>query len=286
MDDWSRQAVAQWQKEMEDDPGIPLWEQGTTPDYDPALGQPEPSLVPFLIDREGASLVLVFPGGGFTLKAPHEGRAIARWLNQIGIAAAVLDYRLQPYRFPTIAQDASRAIRLARSNASEWKIDPGRIGVIGFSAGGTLVATTATHHDEGDTDDSDPVERYSSRPNAQILCYPFIPVSTDPMGQANNPESRAFMEDPQGKESARYYAADLNVTTDTPPAFLWGTRDDFLAQTWPPYLSALAEHQVPYEYHLIQSGPHGMGLAEDHESARHWPTLCASGLAGIGFRAA
>ena len=284
MEDESRRMHEEWLQEMLADPGIPLWEDGSTPDFDRTLGQPEPSLVPFLIDSENAALILVCAGGGFAIKAPHEGRVIARWLNDIGIAAAVLDYRLEPYGFPTTARDASRAIRFTRSKAHEWKIDPDRIGIIGFSAGGALAATVATQYDGGNADDGDLVERYSSRPNAQILCYPYVPVSADPLGFAKDAEGQAFMEDASGRESKGHCAADLNVTAETAPAFLWGTRDDFLAATWPPYLTALAEHEVPYEYHLFGSGPHGMGLAESHESARHWPTLCASWLTEIGFR--
>ena len=284
MEDESRRLHEQWLQEMQADSGVPLWEKGKTPHYDAAFGQPEPSLVPFLVGSENAALVLVFAGGGFTIKAPHEGHVIARWLNDSGVAAAVLDYRLEPYQYPTIAGDASRAIRFSRSKANEWKIDADRIGVIGFSAGGALAATVATSFDDGNADAIDSVERYSSRPDAQILCYPFIPVSTDPLGYRKETQSQAFAEDASGKEPANHFAADLNVTAETPPAFLWGTGDDFLAPTWEPYLSALAEREVPYEFHLIQSGPHGMGLAEGHESARHWPTLCASWLAEIGFR--
>src|SRR5438552_12245469 len=136
-----------------------------------------PTLTPYFAPKEKATgaAIIVCPGGGYDHLAAHEGAPVAEWLNSIGITAFVLKYRLGPrYHHPAPLQDAARAIRTIRAHAAEWKIDPERIGILGFSAGGHLAATIATHFDSGKRDASDPVERVSSRPNLAILVYPVI----------------------------------------------------------------------------------------------------------------
>src|SRR5437588_8721902 len=136
-----------------------------------------PTLTPYFAPKEKATgaAVIVCPGGGYTHLADHEGRPVAEWLNTLGITAFVLKYRLGPrYHHPAPLQDAARAIRTARARAAEWKIDPKRIGIIGFSAGGHLASTIATHFDSGKPDARDLIERVSSRPNLAVLIYPVI----------------------------------------------------------------------------------------------------------------
>src|SRR6267378_1742031 len=156
---------------------FPLWPDGAPG----ALGKEAkdiPTLTPFLADpakATGAGIVIC-PGGGYGGLADHEGSQYARWLNEQGIAGFVLKYRLGPagYRHPAMLQDAARAVRLVRAKASEWKLDPKRIGIMGSSAGGHLASTLLTHFDSGKSEDADIIERQSSRPDLVILCYAVI----------------------------------------------------------------------------------------------------------------
>ena len=145
-----------------------------------------PTLTPFLPDpaiATGAAFVIC-PGGGYGGLADHEGAGYARWLADHGIAGFGLKYRLgtSGYHHPAMIQDAARALRLTRSRAGEWKIDPARIGIMGSSAGGHLAATLLTHFDAGKPDDPDPIERQSSRPDLGVLCYAVITMSEDTHG--------------------------------------------------------------------------------------------------------
>src|SRR5204862_3028506 len=146
------------------------------------------SLTAYLPPKEKATgaAIIVCPGGGYTHLAEHEGRPVAEWLNTIGVTAFVLKYRLGPrYHHPAPLQDAARAIRTVRARASEWNLDPERIGVLGFSAGGHVASTIATHFDAGKADAADPLERVSSRPSVAILIYPVIT-----MGDKTHPGSK------------------------------------------------------------------------------------------------
>lgn len=277
-----------WKKEMTADPGIPLWEKGTTPNYNPAYGQPEPSLVPFLLPNEDArrGAVIVCPGGAFIIKAPYEGRPVARWINSLGIHAFVLDYRLQPYFYWDILNDAKRAIRFIRYHANEWGILPEKIGILGFSAGGQLCVGVSTLYDDGDPNAADPIDRISCRPDAQILCYPSISLrKIDKKGSQEEEEkaNRQFYGPNAGETDLLLSSAELQVKDNTPPAFLWGTADDFLYEQWLPYLDALNEKGIPREFHIFASGPHGMGLAVEHPSVSQWTKLCGEWLKSLGF---
>src|SRR5882724_3807954 len=156
---------------------FPLWPNGA-PD---ALGKEDkdiPTLTPFFAppDKASGAAMVVLPGGGYGALAGHEGKDYALWLNEQGIAAFVLKYRLGPagYRHPVMLNDAARAIRLVRSKAGEWTLDPKRIGIMGSSAGGHLASTLLTHFDAGKPDAEDPIDRQSSRPDLGILCYAVI----------------------------------------------------------------------------------------------------------------
>src|SRR5688572_2274910 len=161
---------------------IPLW----TNDAPGALGKEEkdiPTITPYLTDsaNEKSPAMVIFPGGGYGGLAPHEGKGYADWLVTNGISCFVVKYRLgsHGYRHPVMLQDATRAVRLVRARAEEWKIDPKRVGIIGSSAGGHLVSTLATHFDSGDEAATDSVERQSSRPDLAILCYPVITMGSN-----------------------------------------------------------------------------------------------------------
>lgn len=156
-----------------DDNMIKLWEKDV-PGYNKNYGN-EPDMMPYIIeDGKVHGAVIVVPGGGYVMRAPHEGEPIALWLNKIGLSAFVLNYRVAPYRYPCSYYDAQRAIRIVRCNAKNWNIDPDRIGILGFSAGAHLAATAATYFDDGIKDSSDEIDSFSSRPDALVLCYPVI----------------------------------------------------------------------------------------------------------------
>jgi acetyl esterase/lipase len=142
-------------------------------------------------DRATGAAVVVCPGGGYrVVAADHEGRQIAEWLNSLGVSAFVLQYRLgERYRHPAPLQDAQRAIRMVRSRAKVWRVDPKRVGILGFSAGGHLASTAATHFDDGRPDAADPIEREGSRPDFAVLCYAVISL-VDPVAHAG---SRRFL---------------------------------------------------------------------------------------------
>ncbi len=298
MDEHGAKLLAEWNERMERETRVPLWEPGTVPDFRPEYGQREPSVVVFppkpgtVAEGRTPGAGLVCAGGGFSIKAPHEGWPVCEWLNENGIAAFLLDYRLNPYLLPTIIGDAKRAMRLIRHRADAYGIDPHKIGILGFSAGGQITATVSTLFDEGAPEASDPVERISCKPDVQVPCYPVTSLirqdkASEPADENDADGWTRWMRAMLGADAdvaqARAWSPDCNVRSDTPPAFLWGTCDDFLQAFWPPYLAALKEKGVSYESHIFSNGPHGMGLAAEHPTARAWPSLAAAWLKLQGF---
>jgi len=282
--------LAEWNQRIEAEARIRLWEPDQVPESGSGMGQRDPSITSFLPHpdtlaegrKPGALLVCV--GGGFVIKAPHEGWPVCRMLSENGIAAFLLDYRISPCFLPTILGEAKRAMRLIRYRSGEWGIDPERIGVMGFSAGGQIAVDLATMFDAGDQNSTDPVERVTCRPAVQVPCYPAVSL----ISRDDKPEGwRAWIDKMLGPEAdaenARSYSGECNVRVDTPPAFLWGTCDDFLYKYWPPYLVALKEKGIPFESHIFSDGPHGLGLASDHPTARAWPGLAIDWLKSQGF---
>ncbi len=263
---------------------IPIWD-GTPPGFQPEFDQPYPTLTPYRVAKNlPSSAVVVLPGGGYTHKAAHEAEPVARWLNTLGISAFVLDYRVAPYRHPIPYLDARRAIQLVRSCASEWAIDPQRVGVLGFSAGGHLASTTGTHFD----DPLDPFyasdiapDRFSSRPDAMILCYPVITFGEHRhQGCVDNllglqPQT-ALLD---------LLSNEKHVSDQTPPAFVWHTADDpsVPVQNSLLFAQSLAKHNVPFELHIFEHGRHGVGLADGDPYAGPWTELCARWLKNRGF---
>lgn len=236
-----------------------------------------PSFTPYLLEGEGPyPLIIVCPGGGYVMRAHHEGEPIAQWLNSIGVSALVLNYRVAPYRHPLPHQDAQRAIRLARHEAKAWHIDASRIGILGFSAGGHVASTAATLFDSGNPQAADPVERQSSRPDLAVLCYPVISLGE----HAHEGSRNSLLGDNWTEEQAKALSNHLNVSADTPPAFLWHTVQDGAVPTDNSLLfaAALQRAQVPYALHIFEEGGHGRGLATELEEAKAWPSLCATWL--------
>jgi acetyl esterase/lipase len=205
--------------------------------------------------------ILVCPGGGYGSLAGHEGAGYATWLAENGIAAVVLKYRLGTagYRYPTMINDAARGMRLLRSKAQEWNIDPKRCGVMGSSAGGHLASTLLTHYDTGKAGDQDPIRQQSCRPDFGILCYAVIT-----MGENTHAGSRKnLLGDNPSPEFIELLSNEKRVTTDTPPCFIWHTADDPVVKVENSldFAAALRKAGVPFDLHIYQKGPHGIGLS-------------------------
>ncbi len=247
-----------------------------------APAEERPRLTPYLPAASApTAAVIVCPGGGYRMLAPHEGEPVARWLNGLGIAAFVLEYRIAPERHPAPLHDAQRAIRLVRHHAAEWNVAPDRIGILGFSAGGHLAATAGTQYDAGDPRADDPVERVSSRPDLLILCYPVITfVSERESASMNN----LIGADAPG-DLRRSLSAELHVKPETPLSFLWHTAEDAAVPVDDSLRFAGALHRagVPFALHVFPRGRHGLGLATDDPTVGQWTTLCARWLAVQGF---
>jgi acetyl esterase/lipase len=246
----------------------------------------KPSLTVWLppADKANGTAVVVCPGGGYGgLAIGHEGKDPAEWLNKHGVAAFVLRYRHAPrYRHPSPLLDVQRALRLVRSHAKESRLDPDRVGVWGFSAGGHLASTAATHFDDGKADAADPIDRASCRPDFAILCYPVITLEPPyaHMGSRHN----LLGKDADAK-LVDSLCNDRQVTAKTPPTFLFHTGSDTVV---PPensilFYSALRKAKVPAELHVYEKGPHGVGLAASDPVLSSWPDRLAAWLKTRGL---
>lgn len=205
---------------------------------------------------DGAAMVIC-PGGGYGgLVMEAEGHGIARWLNQHGVGGIVLQYRLPKGRHMVPLLDAQRALRVARLHSAEWGIDPHRIGVIGFSAGGHLASTADTHFDSGNPKASDAVDRESCRPDFAILVYPVIS-----MGEKGHRGSRNNLlgNDPT-PELVNQFSNEKQVTAETPPTFLAHALDDKVVpiENSRMFFEALQAHKVPAKLLELPSGGHGL----------------------------
>jgi acetyl esterase/lipase len=242
---------------------FPLWPNGAPS----ALGTSTndiPTLTPFLPapDKATGAAIVVCPGGGYGGLAAHEGKDYALYLNEHGVTAFVLKYRLgsHGYRHPRMLEDAQRAIRLVRARAAEWKLDPKRVGIIGSSAGGHLASTAVTHFDSGKADATDPIDRQSSRPDLGILCYPVISMGPNThQGSKNN----LLGKEPTA-ELVELLSNEKQVTKDTPPCFVWHTVEDkaVKVENSLDFAAALQKNNVPFDLHIYQKGRHGIGLAD------------------------
>lgn len=228
--------------------------------------QAQPSVTEYAVPGSRGAVIVV-PGGGYCMKADHEGAPIAEMLNQAGVSAYVLDYRVKPCHMLAPLSDAKRAIRLVRSMGYE------KVAILGFSAGGHLTCTAATLYDAGDPDAADPLERLSSRPDAFIPCYAVVSFGAYTHGGSR--ESLLGQENANNWELVRKFSNELHITPDTPEAFIWHTAAD---QAVPVENSlnlalALSAQGVPYEMHIFPQGQHGLGLAEEYEDVKQWTAL-------------
>ncbi|KAA5538912.1 alpha/beta hydrolase [Roseiconus nitratireducens] len=243
--------------------------------------------------KEPTAAVVILPGGGYNGHAmDHEGYQFAQWFHSLGIPSAICTYRLRGkgndgkgYGHPAPMIDAQRAIQTLRANASEWNLDPNRIGVIGFSAGGHLCSTVSTHFAKADPVSEDPVARVSSRPDFSILCYPVI--AFDKPYSHGGSQRNLIGADPD-PELVIDLSNERQVSEHTPPTFLFHTAADRVVpvQNSLDYFLACQEHGVPAELHVFPEGRHGVGLAKNLSGADQWPELCANWLRRIGVVAA
>lgn len=260
---------------------ISLWPEGV-PEPDGVKAKRQPIMIPRLVkSAKPRGAVIVCPGGGYAMLADHEGIPIAEMLNSAGIHAFVLKYRIAPHRHPAPLLDAQRAIRFVRFHAKELNVDPSRIAILGFSAGGHLASTAATHFDNGDPASPDPIERVSSRPDAAILCYPVISLRA--FGHTYS--QRNLLGPDASEEMINLLSNELHVTPETPPAFLWHTADDEAVPVEQALLfaNALSRNKVPFALHIFPHGKHGLGLAPESPDVAAWAELCKTWLTGQGF---
>lgn len=229
--------------------------------------------------------IVIYPGGGYGgLAMDHEGHQIARWANSMGLAGVIVSYRHRGkgYGHPAPMLDAQRAVRLTRSNASEWNIDPARVGVLGFSAGGHLTTTVATHFDDGNANAPDEIDQLSCRPDFAVVCYAV--VAFDQPYTHRGSQRNLLGKDPS-PELVESLSNEKQVTAETPPCFVWHTAEDKAvpAENSLRFYSALVAQQVPSELHVFPKGRHGIGLGASVPGADQWPNLCKQWLIRQGI---
>jgi acetyl esterase/lipase len=266
---------------------MPLW-PGGAPGARGDSAEDRPSITPFLppAGRATGTAAVIFPGGGYQhLSFDHEGVQVARWLASLGVAGFVVRYRLGPrYQHPAMLQDGERAVRLVRARAAEWGVMPGRIGVVGSSAGGHLASTVGTHFDAGSPQSPDVVERASARPDFMVLLYPVITM-TDPFAHRGS-RTNLLGALPRA-ELVTLLSSETRVTRSTPPTFIVTSTDD---RTVPVenslrFYEALKADSVPVELHVFEKGRHGFGLAQTDPALSIWPRLCETWMRQHGWLA-
>lgn len=254
---------------------IRLWPEGRAPYAGACAGQAEPTLAAFPADgMRGA--VVICPGGGYKRKAPHEGKPVARMLREAGISAFVLDYRVAPRPFEAPLADALRAVRTVRAMGYE------RVAVLGFSAGAHVACCAATLYDAGDPNAGDELERLSARPDALISCYGVVSM----LQYAHLGSIGQLLGENAGSVVLRkHFSAELNITPDTPPAFIWHTAEDASVpvENSLNLAAAYSRNGVPFELHVFPRGRHGLGLAAGTPGACRWPELCVRWLQEQGY---
>lgn len=277
---------------------IPLWE-GTPPlqtnmELEEEQKQEEilrisnvqtPTLEVYLPDKDLATGqgVLIYPGGGYTILAyDWEGTEFAKWLNSHGIAGIVVKYRLPLSESLTDAKevpllDAQRAVRLVRHHAEEWELDQEKIGIMGFSAGGHLASTLSTQYDHHVNRETDAIDALSARPDFSVLAYPVISFRD---AGAHSGSRRNLLGEYPSQEMIDRFSSELNVTADTPPAFLVHSQDD---QSVPIensflYYNALHQQGVRASMHIYPAGGHGFAFGTGKGTVEGWTTVLLNWL--------
>jgi len=261
---------------------IPLWPEGVPgarnigPElrkdgYISNVSEPALTLVPAAVDRPNGTAVIIAPGGGYVREAAaREGYQYANWLSTLGVTSFVLTYRMQEFGHPAPLQDVLRAVRMVRSRAAEFGIDPNRIGVMGSSAGGHLAASAGTlfNHSIGRTGAA--LDAVSARPDFLMLMYPVITMEAP---AAHMGSRKALLGASPSPEMVQLMSLEKQVTPATPPTLLIHTQAD---QAVPVensilFFQALTRNKVPAEMYLFEHGSHGMGMRDNLGTASAWP---------------
>jgi acetyl esterase/lipase len=234
-----------------------------------------PTLTPFLPpgDHGPTAAAVICPGGGYSgLAMAKEGRAMAEWLQSHGVAGVILRYRCGggKNQQPVPLQDAQRAIRTVRAKAVQWNIDPKRVGIVGFSAGGHLASSAATMFDKKTAEPIDATDGQTARPDFAVLVYPVISMEA---GVAHGGSRKNLLGENPDDKLAEEWSTDRRVTEKTPPTFLVHASDDkgVLVKNSLLFYQALVDHGVPAELHAYEEGGHGFGLFKGDRPADHWP---------------
>lgn len=271
----------------------PLWgEKIPGPTSSDAKNVPTLTFHPAPADKATGTAVVVCPGGGYSGRATnHEGKQIVEWLNARGVHAAVLKYRtaneskVTPPIEPGPMNDVQRAIRTVRANAKEWGVDAKKVGVWGFSAGGHLASTAATHFDNGKADSTDPIEKQSCRPDFAILAYPVISMEE---GVTHGGSRNNLLGKTPDAKLVEFYSNDKQVTKDTPPTFLFHTKEDkaVLLKNSELFFEALKKAKVEgCKLYVEEKGPHGIGLGQKLKEPSKWPVELEAWMTGRGLLA-
>lgn len=239
-----------------------------------------PTITAYPAKSKGA--VVVFAGGGYAMRAEHEGKGYAEFLNSIGVTAFVVDYRVAPYKHPAQISDAIRAVRYVRHYADKYGIDKDKIAVMGSSAGGHLAASVSVHYDKKMYDETDVIDKEDCRPNATILCYPVI----DMFEYRHDGSRQCLIGERALHADKEFMSLYKHITMNTPQAFIWHTSSD---QAVPVensllYADALSKKQVPFEMHIYPIGRHGLGVAPELPHVAQWTTALDNWLKLIEFK--
>jgi len=241
---------------------------------------PRLDMYPAAAEKATGAAVIICPGGGYGgIAIGHEGKQIAEWLNSLGITAFVLKYRLPDNAIMVnksigSMQDGQRAVRLVRNHAKEWGINPKEIGIMGFSAGGHLASTLSTHFNEKVYNSADTT---SARPDFSLLIYPVISMQEGitHMGSRSN-----LLGENPSPEQVKHFSNELQVNSETPPAFLVHSMDDGAVpvENSIEYALALKNNKIPCELHIYEKGGHGYGLGKSGGTESTWSEACGKWL--------
>ncbi|MDD4969373.1 MAG: alpha/beta hydrolase [Paludibacter sp.] len=250
-----------------------------------SIVNPNLEVYPAPKEKSNGTAVVICPGGAYVgLAIKHEGAQVAKWLNSLGVTAFVLKYRMPDDSImnnKSIApmQDGQRAIRLVRQRAKEWGIDPTKIGIMGFSAGGHLASTLSTHFNEKVYE---PEDLTSARPDFSLLIYPVISMDSNVTHWGSRVNLLGGKPAP---ELVKHFSNELQVNSETPPAFMVHSLDDDAVpvQNSINYALALQKFKIPCELHLYQTGKHGYGMGKSTNTESTWPEACEKWLKVKGF---
>lgn len=263
-----------------------LWEEGSSnegsnPKYRPKIKIYYPSTV-YQDKNKKQAAVLICPGGGYHIQAYHEGEPFARLFALHGIVGVVLTYRVNPDRWPGSYSDATRAMRILRSNADKYGIDPDRIGIMGFSAGGHLASTVATQPELYKNPEDDLAEQFSARPNRAILGYPVISFTDF----AHSGSAKSLLTEDPDPKMLDQLSNHRHVSENTPPSFLVHAADDkgVPVQNSLMYANACLERNIPVELHVYPEGGHGFGMALNHPRLKIWSENLISWLSDWTYK--